>query len=126
MTPRPYPESILVVDDTEFMVKMLDDIFAGAGYRVHAARSGEEALALYDEVLPDLVTLDVVMPGLDGIATLERLRRLDPACRVIMVSAVGQEDRVLAALQRGARNYILKPFEREKVLAAARRVLDEY
>jgi two-component system chemotaxis response regulator CheY len=126
VTPRPYPESILVVDDTEFMVKMLDDIFAGAGYRVHAARSGEEALALYDEVLPDLVTLDVVMPGLDGIATLERLRRLDPACRVIMVSAVGQEDRVLAALQRGARNYILKPFEREKVLAAARRVLDEY
>lgn len=126
MTPRPYPETILVVDDTEFMVKMLDDIFGGAGYRVHAARSGEESLALYEEVLPDLVTLDVVMPGLDGIATLERLRRLDPACRVIMVSAVGQEERVLAALQRGARNYVLKPFEREKVLAVARRVLDEY
>ncbi|MBE0616369.1 MAG: response regulator [Proteobacteria bacterium] len=108
------------------MVKMLEEIFSGAGYRVHSARSGEEALERYEEVLPDLVTLDVVMPGMDGIATLERLREIDPACRVIMVSAVGLEARVMEAIQKGARNYVLKPFDREKVLAAARRVLDEY
>lgn len=126
MSRRPFPECVLVVDDTEFMVRMLEEIFTGAGYRVHAARSGEEALALYEEVLPDLVTLDVVMPGMDGLATLSRLRELDPACKVIMLSAVGLEGQVTEAVRRGARNYVLKPFDRDKVLEAARRVLDEY
>ncbi|MHB8766229.1 MAG: response regulator [Deferrisomatales bacterium] len=126
MTPRPFAETILVVDDTEFMVKMLDDIFTGEGYRVVPARSGAEALEVYDMVLPDLVTLDVVMPGLDGIATLTRLKELDPSCRVIMVSAVGLEAKVVEAVRLGARNYVLKPFDRDKVLEAARKVLDEY
>lgn len=126
MSRRPFPECVLVVDDTEFMVRMLEEIFTGAGYRVHTARSGEEALALYEEVLPDLATLDVVMPGMDGIATLSRLRELDPACKVIMLSAVGLEGQVMEAIRRGARNYVLKPFDRDKVLEAARRVLDEY
>lgn len=126
MTPRPFAETVLVVDDTEFMVKMLDDIFTGEGYRVVPARSGAEALEVYDMVLPDLVTLDVVMPGLDGIATLTRLKELDPCCRVIMVSAVGLEAKVVEAVRLGARNYVLKPFDRDKVLEAARKVLDEY
>jgi len=123
---RPFPESILVVDDTEFMVKMLEEIFAGAGYRVHSARSGAEALDLYEDVLPDVVTLDVVMPGMDGIATLGRLRDLDPGCRVLMVSAVGLEGKIVEAIRGGARNYLLKPFDRDKVLDMVRRVLDEY
>ncbi len=126
MTARPFPEAVLVVDDTEFMVKMLEEIFAEAGCTVYTARCGEEALRVYEESLPDLVTLDIVMPGLDGIATLARLRELDPACRVIMVSAVGLEARVSEALRGGARNYVLKPFDRERVLEAARKVLDEY
>lgn len=126
MTERPFPEAVLVVDDTEFMVKMLEEIFAEAGYTIYTARCGEEALGVYEEKFPDLVTLDVVMPGLDGIATLARLRELDPACRVIMVSAVGLEARVSEALRGGARNYVLKPFDRERVLEAARKVLDEY
>jgi two-component system chemotaxis response regulator CheY len=126
VTARPYPETILVVDDTEFMIKILEDIFSSEGYRVHSARTGEEALSVYETALPDLVTLDVVMPGLDGIAVLSRLQANDPACRVIMVSAVGLEAKVMEALQMGARNYVLKPFDRDKVLDVVRRVLDEY
>jgi two-component system, chemotaxis family, chemotaxis protein CheY len=126
VTGRPYPETVLVVDDTEFMVKMLEEIFTGAGYRVCTARSGEEAARIYEEELPDLVTLDIVMPGMDGIATLARLREIDPACRVVMVSAVGLEAKISEALRGGARNYVLKPFDRDKVLEAARKVLDEY
>ncbi len=126
MSARPFPESILVVDDTEFMVRVLEEIFAAEGYAVHAARSGAEALSLYEETLPDLVTLDVVMPG-DGRARgARRLRELDPSAKVIMVSAVGLEAKVMEAVRLGARNYVLKPFERDKVLEAARRVLDEY
>ena len=126
MTARPYPETILVVDDTEFMVKVLEDAFSSQGYVVHSARSGEEALETYEAVLPDLVTLDIVMPGMDGIAVLRRLKELDPACRVVMVSAVGLEAKVMEAIRMGARNYVLKPFDHEKVLEVARRVLDEY
>ncbi len=125
-SPRPYPETVLVVDDTPFMVQMLGDIFTGAGYRVLTAQSGPDALELYDRQLPDLTSLDLVMPGMDGIQVLRELRRRDPAGKVIMVSAVGLEAKVMEALKLGARNYILKPFDRDKVLEAARRILDEY
>ncbi len=126
MSARPFPECILVVDDTEFMVRVLEEIFTAEGYAVRTARNGPEALALYEETLPDLVTLDVVMPEMDGLQVLGRLRELDPSAKVIMVSAVGLEAKVMEAVRLGARNYILKPFERDKVLEAARRGLDEY
>ncbi len=126
MSRRPFAETILVVDDTEFMVKLLEDIFTSEGYRVATARDSDQAVVRYAELLPDLVTLDVVMPGADGIETLVRLRRLDPAVRAVMVSAVGLEARVLEAIRLGARNYLLKPFDRDKVLDTVRRCLDEY
>ena len=126
MNSRPYAEKVLVVDDTEFMVKVLEDIFASDGFDVVTAASGEQALQLYEEHLPDLVTLDVVMPGMDGIATLQRLREIDPAAKVVMVSAMGLEAKVMEAFRVGARNYVLKPFDRDRVLEAVRKVLDEY
>ena len=126
MNGKPYPETILVVDDTEFMVQVLLDMFGDEGYRVLSARNGQEALTVYEQALPDLVTLDVVMPGMDGLATLAALREIDPAARVVMVSAVGQEEKVMDAIRLGARNYALKPLDREKVLETVRRVLDEY
>lgn len=126
MNARPYPETILVVDDTEFMVQVLVDLLGAQGYAVHAARSGPEALATYERLLPDLVTLDMVMPGMDGLATLAALREMDPAARVVVVSAVGQEEKVMDAVRLGARNYVLKPIDRDKVLDTVRRALDEY
>lgn len=126
MTSKPFVETILVVDDTEFMVQVLVDIFTSEGFKVHSARSGAEAVDLYDRVLPDLVTLDLVMPVMDGLAVLAALREADPAARVVMVSAVGQEEKVMDAIRLGARNYVLKPIDRDKVLDMARRLLDEY
>jgi len=126
LSARPYIESILVVDDTEFMVQTLVDIFSAEGYRVSSARSGSEAVELYEHLLPDLVTLDLVMPGMDGLATLSALREMDPAARIVVVSGTGLEDKVIDAVRQGARNYLLKPFDRDKVLETTRRVLDEY
>lgn len=126
MTAKPFPETVLVVDDTEFMVQVLADIFAAEGYRVLTARNGREALALYEEVLPDLVTLDIVMPQMDGIAVLGALAEIDPAFRAVMVSAVGLEAKVMEAVRLGAKNYVLKPFDKDKVLETVRRILDEY
>ena len=126
MTSRPYTETILVVDDTDFMVEVLVDIFTAEGYRVCSARSGKEALSVYEELLPDLVTLDIIMPEMDGLAVLSALKEIDPAFRVIVLSGIGLEVKVMEAIRLGARNYVLKPFDREKVLETARRVLDEY
>ncbi|MBI5442371.1 MAG: response regulator [Deltaproteobacteria bacterium] len=108
------------------MVQVLADIFLSEGYRVHTARNGREALALYEEVLPDLITLDIVMPQMDGIAVLRALQEVDPAFRAVMVSAVGLEPKVMEAIRLGAKNYVLKPVEKDKVLETARRILDEY
>lgn len=126
MARRPYAETVLIVDDTEFMVQILADIFTDEGYRVHTAKNGRDALARYEEVLPDLVTLDLIMPEMDGIEVLTALKEIDPAFRAIVVSAVGLEAKVMEAIRLGARNYVLKPIDRDKVLENARRVLDEY
>ena len=126
MTRLPYTETILVVEDTDFMAEVLKEIFTEAGYEVHWAPNGEEALRMYPEILPDLVTLDIVMPGLNGLEVLRELWQLDPACRVIMVSAVGLESKVLEAIRMGAKNFVVKPFDKEKVLKATRQALNEY
>lgn len=126
MNAPPYPETVLIVDDTEFMIQVLADIFSAEGYRVLSARSGPEALEIYGKTLPDLVTLDIVMPGMDGLATLSALKEIDPAARVVVVSGIGREEKVVEAIRLGARNYLLKPLDRDKTLETARRVLDDY
>jgi two-component system chemotaxis response regulator CheY len=126
MNKRPYTETILIVEDTDFMAEVMKEIFTAEGYRVFWARNGEEALKMYPELLPDLVTLDIVMPGLDGIEVLGELWKSDPSCRVIMVSAVGLESKVLEAIRMGAKNFVVKPFDKEKVLKATHQALNEY
>ncbi|MBE3549686.1 MAG: response regulator [Brockia lithotrophica] len=115
---------ILVVDDAAFMRMMLKDILKRGGYEVVGeAANGVEAVALYRELRPDLVTMDITMPEMDGIAALKQIRTLDPEAKVIMVSAMGQQAMVIEAIQSGARDFIVKPFQAERVLEAVRKVL---
>lgn len=114
---------VMIVDDALFMRNILKDIFEQAGYAVVAeADNGEEVLPLYREVAPDLVTMDIVMPKRSGLEALRELMAADPAARVIMVSALGQEALVLEAVESGARDFIVKPFKEAKVLETVRRV----
>ena len=114
---------VMIVDDALFMRNMLKDIFLRAGYEVVAeADNGETAPALYLEHRPDLVTMDIVMPRKSGIEALQEIMARDPEARVVMVSALGQDSLVIEAVQAGARDFIVKPFQEANVLAIVRRV----
>lgn len=108
--------TVMIVDDSLFMRKMLRDLLEKEGYQVVAeASDGAEAVAKYQELRPDLTTLDIVMPKMTGIEALQEITACAPAARLVMCSAVGQESLVAAALQAGARAFILKPFNPELV-----------
>lgn len=108
---------ILIVDDMVFIRASLKKILETAGYEVVGeAQDGEEGVSLYKKLLPDLVTLDLTMPKMDGISALEEIRKINPNAKAIMISAMGQQKNVLRAIQLGAKNFIVKPFKPEKVL----------
>ncbi len=108
---------ILIIDDMVFIRASLKKILEGAGYEVVGeAQDGEEGILQYKKLLPDLVTLDLTMPKKDGLEALAEIRRINPAAKVIMISAMGQQQNVLRAIQKGAKNFIVKPFKPEKVL----------
>ncbi len=118
------PHRILIADDAAFMREMLSEILTGAGYEVVAqAEDGARAVAQFREERPDLVTLDIVMPRKSGLDALREIRAIDPAARVIMCSALGQEALVMEALESGACDYVVKPFKPDQVLAALARAL---
>lgn len=114
---------ILVVDDSKFMRMLLGDLLSKNGFEVLEAESGEEAVQVYLQEKPDLVTLDILMPGRDGIETVHDLRKEDPDARIVMVTALGMEDYIQRALDAGANGYILKPFSPERVLETLQKVL---
>ncbi len=115
---------ILVVDDTAFMRALLKNIlFSGGHTIIGEAENGEEAIARFRELKPDLVTMDVVMPKMNGIEALKSIKGIDPVARVIMCTAVGQEQMVKLAIKSGARGYIVKPFQAAKVLEEINAVL---
>lgn len=116
---------ILVVDDSKFMRMLLGDLLSRNGFDVLEAESGEEALQIYRKEKPDLVTLDILMPGRDGIETVGDLREEDPKARIVMVTALGMEDYIQRALEAGADGFILKPFSPERVLDTLKEVLDK-
>ena len=114
---------ILVVDDALFMRNMLKDIFQRAGFEVIGeATNGVEAIELCRQLQPDLVTMDIVMPLKSGIEALQEIIAAQPAMRVVMCSALGQEALVLEAVQAGARDFIVKPFKEDRVVEVVRRV----
>ena len=117
-------QRILVVDDAAFMRMMLKDILTKGGYEVCGeAADGVEALAKFNELKPDLVTLDITMPNRDGIAALKDIKAADPSALCVMCSAMGQQSMVIEAIQSGAKDFIVKPFQADRVLESIKKVL---
>lgn len=116
-------KQILIVDDAAFMRMMIRDILSKDGYAIHEATNGAEAIDKYEEVKPDLVTMDITMPDVDGIEALRRIREFDPEALVLMVSAMGQQKLILEALEAGAADFIVKPFQPTKVLEIVHKAL---
>ncbi len=115
---------ILVVDDSSIMRRNLSSILIRAGHTIAAeAINGEHAFKEYEKTKPDLVTMDITMPILDGMGAVKKIIQYDPDARIIMISALDQKFMVLTAIQKGAKHYIIKPFSPDKVLSVVNEVL---
>ncbi|AIM14922.1 MULTISPECIES: response regulator [Neobacillus] len=116
--------SVLIVDDAAFMRMMLKDILVKNGYEVVGeAVNGADAVEKYRELQPDIVTMDITMPEMDGITAVKNIRAMDPAANIIMCSAMGQQPMVLEAIQAGAKDFVVKPFQADRVMESIKRVL---
>lgn len=114
---------ILVVDDAAFMRMMLKDMLLKLGHEVVEAANGVEAIEKYKADNPNLVTMDITMPEMDGITALQGIKKINPGAKVIMCSAMGQQAMVIQAIQSGALDFIVKPFNAERVTEAVTKVL---
>jgi two-component system, chemotaxis family, chemotaxis protein CheY len=115
---------ILVVDDAAFMRRMVIDVLESGGHEVVGeAGNGNEALARFQELRPDVTTLDITMPEKDGLTALREIIALDPGAKVVMCSALSQESKVLEAVRSGAKDFIAKPFQAGRVLSAIDKVV---
>lgn len=115
---------VLIVDDAVFMRMKLRDILEKNGYEVVAeAQNGLEALEKFKQEKPDLVTMDITMPEMDGVAALKEIKTLDGDAKIIMCSAMGQQSMVMEAIQAGALDFIVKPFDTDRVLQSLERVM---
>lgn len=115
---------VLIVDDAAFMRMMLKDILAKNGFEiVGEAENGAMGVEKYKELKPDLITMDITMPEMDGISAVKEIMKVDPKARVVMCSAMGQQAMVIDAIQAGARDFIVKPFQPERVLEAIQKAL---
>ncbi|NLW90317.1 MAG: response regulator [Syntrophomonadaceae bacterium] len=118
-------KSILVVDDAAFMRMMIKDILTKNGFNVVGeAENGVVAVDRYKELMPDLVTMDITMPDMDGIAAVKAIKSFDTTARIIMCSAMGQQAMVIDAIQAGAKDFIVKPFQPERVIEAVSKALE--
>lgn len=116
--------TVLVCDDAIFMRKMIGDILAQGGYRVVGeAANGVQAIEMYKQLRPDLVTMDIIMPDMGGIDAVREIVKEDPDARILMCSAMGQQALVVEAIEAGARDFIVKPFQPARVLEAMQRAL---
>ncbi len=116
--------TVLIVDDAIFMRTMISDILKQAGFDVVGeASTGVEAVKKYKELNPDLVTMDIVMPDMGGIDAVREIVKDYPEARILMCSAMGQQGLVVEAIQAGARDFVVKPFQASRVLEALQRLL---
>ena len=117
-------KNILICDDAAFMRMMIKDILTKNGYNVVGeAENGVKAVEKYQELKPDLVLMDITMPEMDGIQALKAIKAADPSATVIMCSAMGQQAMVIESIQSGAKDFIVKPFQQDRVLEAVRKVV---
>ncbi len=116
--------NILICDDAAFMRMMIKDILTKNGYNIAGeAENGVKAVEKYAEVKPDLVLMDITMPEMDGIEALKRIKAADPNASVIMCSAMGQQAMVIESIQSGAKDFIVKPFQADRVIEAVQKVV---
>ena len=115
---------VLVVDDAAFMRMMIKDILTKNGHEVVAeAADGRQAVEKYKETRPDIVTLDITMPEMDGITALKEIKKIDSNAKVIMCSAMGQQAMVIDAIQAGAKDFVVKPFQADRVIEAINKTI---
>lgn len=115
---------VLIVDDAAFMRMMIKDILTKNGFEVVGeANDGAQAVEKYKELFPDVVTMDITMPEKDGITALKEIKSFDPNAKIIMCSAMGQQSMVIDAIQAGAKDFIVKPFQADRVLEALKKTL---
>lgn len=115
---------ILIVDDAAFMRMMIKNILVKEGYEVVGeAENGAQAVEKYKELNPDLVTMDITMPEMDGITAVKEIMKINAAAKVVMCSAMGQQAMVIDAIQAGAKDFIVKPFQADRVIEAISKVL---
>ena len=119
------PKKILIVDDAAFMRMMLKNILTKAGYEiVGEAVDGVDGFNKFQELNPDMVLLDITMPNMDGIQCLKKIKENTPDAKCVMCSAMGQKTMVIDAIQNGAKDFIVKPFEEDRVIETAKKVLN--
>jgi len=117
-------KNILICDDAAFMRMMIKDILTKNGYTIAGeAENGLKAIEKYNETKPDLVLMDITMPEMDGINALKKIKAVDANANIIMCSAMGQQAMVIEAIQSGAKDFIVKPFQAERVLEAVKKVV---
>lgn len=115
---------VLIVDDAAFMRMMIKDILSKNGYEVAGeAENGMKAVEKYKELTPDLVLMDITMPEMNGIDAVKNIKAMDPGAKIVMCSAMGQQAMVIESIQAGARDFIVKPFQADRVLEAVRKVV---
>ena len=115
---------VLIVDDAAFMRMMIKDILGKNGYDiVGEAENGLKAVEKWQELRPDLTTMDITMPEMDGITAVKEIKKIDASAKIIMCSAMGQQAMVIEAIQSGARDFIVKPFQPDRVLEAVRKAV---
>lgn len=117
-------KKVLIVDDAAFMRMMIKDILSKNGYEVVGeADNGARAIEKFKELVPDLVVMDITMPEVDGIQAVKEIKKINNDSKIIMCSAMGQQAMVIESIQAGARDFIVKPFQAERVVEAVKKVL---